>query len=181
MNSAMSMHSQVLIGSQTQSGGINRAATRYDFIIIKEKTKWKAFFDMMMNFIVLYNTIIITLQVFYEIKLSDPHQAVDTFIIEPLFFLDIIFSFLMEFKDPETQQPVREITAIMKNYGIKGSFIFDFVAVFPLNLFIGDDSNSGNSTVNKLFRMFRITRIAKLLDIQRVNHMLKSFFENDSS
>lgn len=109
---------------------------------------------------------------------------VDNYVIEPLFCLDIIFSFLMEFKDPETQQPVREITAIMKNYGIKGSFIFDFIAVFPLNMFLESDDSIGggsNSTVNKLFRMFRITRIAKLLDIQRVNHMLKSFFENDSS
>ena len=29
--------------------------------------------------------------------------------------------------------------------------------------------------------MVRITRILKLLDIQRMNHLLKSFFENDSS
>lgn len=68
----------------------------------------------------------------------------------------------------------------MKNYAIKGSFIFDFIAVFPLNALI-EDEQGNNSTVNRLFRMFRITRIAKLLDIQRVNHMLKSFFENDSS
>jgi hypothetical protein len=69
----MSMHSQVLIGSQTNIGGVNRSASRYDFIIIKEKTKWKAFFDIMMNFVVLYNTIMITLQVFYEVVLSRNH------------------------------------------------------------------------------------------------------------
>jgi hypothetical protein len=82
----------------------------------------------------------------------------------------------MEFKDPETQQPVREFTSIAKNYILKSSFVPDFIAIIPVDAF-----TNGKSSVNRLFRMVRITRILKLLDIQRMNHLLKSFFENDSS
>lgn len=140
-------------------------------------------FDMMMNFVVLYNTIVITLTIFFDVRPdADSTQAIiDEYVVEGLFLLDIILNFLMEFKDPETQQPVREITAIMRNYGLKGSFFFDFLAWIPLSKFFSEQGNNGGNNLNKFLRIFRFTRIAKLLDIQRVNHMLKSFFENDSS
>lgn len=66
----------------------------------------------------------------------------------------------MEFKDPETQQPVREFTSIAKNYILKSSFFPDFLAIIPIDSFA-----DGQSEINKLFRMVRITRILKLLDI----------------
>jgi len=95
-----------------------------------------------------------------------------------MFGLDILFNFLMEFKDSETQQPVREFTLIAKNYMFGGSFLFDFLAIIPIKTIMGDE---GTGSLNKILRMVRITRMLKLLDIARFNHSLKSFFENDSS
>jgi hypothetical protein len=74
---------------------------------------------------------------------------------------------------------VREITLIAKNYVTKGSFLIDFCAVFPFSHVI--DSEGGFGSVNKLLRLIRMTRIQKMLDIARFNHLLKSLFENDSS
>jgi hypothetical protein len=71
---------------------------------------------------------------------------------------------------------VREFSLIAKNYIFRGSFIFDFIAILPVQVFLNEDNN-----VNKIFRVVRITRLLKLLDIARFNHLLKSFFENDSS
>ena len=45
-------------------------APKYDFIIIKEKQKWKAIFDVIINAFVLYNTFQITLELCYDIFAS---------------------------------------------------------------------------------------------------------------
>ena len=65
---------------------------------------------------------------------------------------------------------------IAKNYIFRGSFIFDFIAIIPFQFLLAAESN-----FNQILRMVRITRLLKLLDIARFNHLLKSFFENDSS
>ena len=81
----------------------------------------------------LYNTFQITLEICYSIY-ADGDTILgffQTWVLEVFFALDIIFNFLMEFKDPETQQPIREFTAIAKNYILKSSFIADFLAIFP--------------------------------------------------
>ena len=75
---------------------------------------------------------------------------------------------------------MRELTLIGKNYVTKGSFVIDLCAIFPFDI-IFDDTKSGFSSLNKLLRLIRMTRIQKMLDIARFNHLLKSLFENDSS
>jgi hypothetical protein len=72
---------------------------------------------------------------------------------------------------------VREINQIAKNYVMRGSFLIDFLAIIPIDLVMP----SQYKNLNKMLRMIRITRMFKLLDIARFNHLLKSFFENDSS
>jgi cytochrome b subunit of formate dehydrogenase len=52
---------------------------------------------------------------------------------------------------------------------IGGSFFVDILAVFPFELFI----NTGAMT--KLFRLFRLPRLLKLVDVSRFNKLLKSF------
>ena len=79
----------------------------------------------------LYNTFQITLEICYNIEATGLLSFFQTYVLEISFGLDIIFNFLMEFKDPETQQPIREFTAIAKNYILKSSFIADFLAIFP--------------------------------------------------
>ena len=55
--------------------------------------------------------------------------------------------------------------------------MIDFLAIIPIDLVMP----SQYKNLNKMLRMIRITRMFKLLDIARFNHLLKSFFENDSS
>ena len=156
----------------------NKALPWYHFLIIKEKQKWKAMFDMLINILVAYNCVSITLSISFEVNSSGILKMFDDYFVEPMFGLDILFNFLMEFKDSETQQPVREFTLIAKNYMFGGSFLFDFLAIIPIKTIMGDE---GTGSLNKILRMVRITRMLKLLDIARFNHSLKSFFENDSS
>ena len=76
---------------------------------------------------------------------------------------------------------MRSLKKIAKQYMFHGSFFFDFIAVLPFDSFMPSDNGGNSAIINKIFRMVRITRLMKLLDIARFNHSLKSFFENDSS
>jgi len=58
--------------------------------------------------------------------------------------------------------------------------IFDFLATFPIDKFIGDQGddvlefkNNNKSYLTKLFRLTRLTRVYMLLDQSRVNRVFK--------
>ena len=57
------------------------------------------------------------------------------YITEILFTFDLIFCFMQEYNDTETYRAVKEIKTIAKNY-LKGSFIFDLVAILPFEIFL---------------------------------------------
>ena len=62
---------------------------------------------------------------------------------------------------------------IGKNY-ISGWFFIDFFSVFPF------DALLKSGPITKLFRLCRIPRLMKLLDVSRFNKVLKSF-QNENS
>jgi len=74
----------------------------YHFLIIKEKQKWKAMFDMLINILVAYNCVSITLSISFEVNSTGLLALIDKYFVETMFGLDILFNFLMEFKDSET-------------------------------------------------------------------------------
>jgi hypothetical protein len=74
----------------------------YDCIIIREKQKWKAVFDMVINFIVAYNCVMVSLSISFEVESEGIQRSFDQYLVEPMFGLDLIFNFLIEFKDPDT-------------------------------------------------------------------------------
>ena len=60
--------------------------------------------------------------------------------------------------------PIREFSLIAKNYTYHGSFLFDMIAILPINEMIIIEGKR-NVIWNKILRMLRIFRIKKLLDI----------------
>jgi hypothetical protein len=62
---------------------------------------------------------------------------------------------------------------IAKHY-IAGWFFVDFFSIFPFNSLL----DSG--PITKLFRLCRVPRLMKILDVERFNKVLKSF-QNDQS
>jgi hypothetical protein len=78
-----------------------------------------------------------------------------------------VLNFLTEYKDPESYETVRSFSKIAKRYIFKGSFILDFLAVFPFNLIFRNSEKASVLTAVKLLRLFRLPRLAKLIDITR--------------
>lgn len=102
-------------------------------------------------------------------------QIVFDWIVEAFFILDLILNFFQEYKDSETFENVRDHRKIAKKYILKGNFFIDFIAVFPFVAIFKD-----NALLTKLFRLFRLPRLTKLISTGRVNQLFKSFFENSS-
>jgi hypothetical protein len=75
---------------------------------------------------------------------------------------------LTEYKDPETYETIRSFSKIAKKYIFRGSFVVDFLAVFPFNNIFGDENRSTFNAA-KLLRLFRLPRLVKLIDISRFN------------
>ena len=81
-------------------------------------------------------------------------------------------SFFCEYIDPETNLPVREFKLIVKHY-LFSWFLIDFMSVFPFEELLPVENSTGGLT--KLFRLFRMPRLIKLIDVDRFKNILKSF------
>ena len=101
-------------------------------------------------------------------------QIID-YVIEGFFWLDLIFNFMLEYRDPDTYKSVRKHKMIAKKYIFRGWFFVDFVSVFPFYALFPEGGQ-----LMKLFRLFRLPKLVKLIDISKFNQLLKSFFENSS-
>ena len=81
---------------------------------------------------------------------------------EIVFLIDIILNFFQSYQDQDTFKEVREFKAIAYNYILRGWFFVDFISIFPFKFLPGIDSSAN---VTKLLRLFRLPRLAKLIDI----------------
>lgn len=106
---------------------------------------------------------------------SNTPQVSFDWAVEGFFWLDLIFNFLQEYRDPETYEIVRSFKLIAKRYMFKGWFLVDFVSVFPFVALFQEDA-----LVTRLVRLFRLPRLIRLIDISRFNQLMKSFFENSA-
>ena len=88
-------------------------------------------------------------------------------IVEAAFYTDLFLNFITEFIDPVSRKPIRDLKEILINY-TTGWFMIDILSVFPFNSIM--DSGPGT----KLFRLFRIPRLLKLLDVNRFMSILKT-------
>lgn len=145
-----------------------------DRLIINENSRWKTIFDIMMLFLVAYSCFTSVFYVAFDSPKNTPQITFD-WMVEGFFFTDLIFNFFQEYKDPETYENVRNHKKIAKRYIFKGWFFIDFISVFP---FVSIFKN--NALLTKLFRLFRLPRLTKLINTSRVNQLLKSFLENSS-
>jgi len=97
-----------------------------------------------------------------------------------VFILDFIFNFFVEYQHQETFLMIKDHKKIAQRYLFSGFMIFDFLATFPIDKFIGDQGddvlefkNNNKSYLTKLFRLTRLTRVYMLLDQSRVNRVFK--------
>jgi len=82
----------------------------------------------------------------------------------------MVSDFFVEYQDQETFQRVRDHKKIALKYAKSGWMFIDFVATFPIDKFLGLQNDF---IVTKLLRLTRLSRLWALLDLSRVNRLLK--------
>ena len=78
-------------------------------------------------------------------------------------------SWFQGFRDVEEQKIIFEFKKIAKRY-VRTWFFIDFISIFPFNIFL-----SSGGQVTKLFRLPRMLRLVKILDINNVKSLLIRF------
>jgi hypothetical protein len=95
-------------------------------------------------------------------------------VVEFLFLCDMIFCFFQEYLDEETYKMVDSFKLIAVHYA-KKSFMFDFCAWFPVELFL-DQTEMRKRRLFRVLRLLRLPRLAQLLDIEKFKSTLKDYF-----
>ena len=146
-------------------------------IIIAYDNKYKAIFDVVVLFFVLYSCVTSTFYVAFA-QLENVFLRYFDEMVEVLFWCDLGLNFLHSYRDPDTFKAVTDLRAIASNYVIRGWFFIDFISVFPFKNFV-PGGNAGEIT--KLLRLFRLPRLAKLFDIQRFKKLVQSLMSGGES
>lgn len=144
-------------------------------IVIGANNKYKAIFDVLILLLVGYSCVTSMFYAAFESTDDAVMIAVDN-VIEVFFWLDLILNFLQSYKHPETFVIIKDLKMIAKNYVFHGWFFIDFISVFPFGILLQSEND-----FTKLFRLCRLPRLIKLIDISRFNNLLKSLLSNSSS
>lgn len=131
-------------------------------LIINPDSQWISIFDVFILFLIAFSCINSILNVCFPIVQS-PEMFIVFWIGEILFYIDFTLSWFKGYRDEEDQKLVFEYKKIAMRY-IKGGFIIDAISIFPFQVL----SDSSASQVTKLFRLPRMLRMRKLLDISNV-------------
>mgnify|MGYP000968411450 CR=1 FL=1 len=97
-------------------------------------------------------------------------------LVETLFFFDMLFCFLQEYKDDETYSMVSSFKLIALHY-VKKSFFFDFIAIIPFDFIINHDADQ-NFELFRVIKLLRIPRLIDLLEVEKWKSRVKNFYSN---
>lgn len=151
-----------------------------DYIMIEPESKKKAIFDVFVLFLVGYSCVTSVYSVAFKFDDTTPvdYNTFETYFdlfVEGIFFLDLFLNFIWAYINPDTQEEVRDLKLIAKEYIFHGWFFVDFMAVFPFSFII-----PGTGKTTKLFRLFRLPRLLKLFSISKFSQMIKNMLSNSS-
>ena len=112
-----------------------KSASCKDRIIISQTSKWKAIFDVVILILVGYSCVTSMLYVAFDNPKDKTLEVID-FVVEVMFWLDLILNFIQSYKHPESLIIITDLKLIARNYVFKGWFMVDFVSVFPFKMFM---------------------------------------------
>lgn len=137
-------------------------------LIIHPDSMWKSIFDVFILILVTYSCIYTILNNTFDFE-QQYAIWVTYWVVESFFYLDFFLSWFQGFRDVEEQKIIFEFKKIAKRY-LQTWFFIDFISIFPFNIFL-----SSGGQVTKLFRLPRMLRLVKILDINNVKSLLIRF------
>lgn len=95
--------------------------------------------------------------------------------MEIWFLIDIILYFFREFEDENTPMPIRQFDKIAVRY-LKGSFCYDFLAIFPFVMIIDSFLISKRKYSHDDYDPVNLLYLFKFLRLQKTNDVLSPMF-----
>lgn len=130
---------------------------------------WKSPFDLFVSILLLYSCNVAPLQLAFYEDLSTFGWELSNYIIDGVFFLDIILSFFTVIVDDDLNEIV-DCGVIAKNY-LFSWFAVDFVSIIPFSVFA--NVNSADAHSNRLIRMTRLGKMYRILKIFRLMRVFR--------
>ena len=150
-------------GNDEDTGGMNGKSVM-DYFILAADNPYKSKFDVFVLVLVGYSCITSLYNAAFT-PLAQPGIVVWDWMVEGFFYTDLVLSFFHAYIDEETDEMVEDFVSIYRNY-LAGWFIIDLVAVFPFQVIFSQ------GFALKLFRLARLPRMFKLLDVERFKKVL---------
>ena len=153
------------------------------FIHPRDARKYK--WDTFMGLLIIYSVLIIPVQLAFSSYLASQIQSASNsvdFLIDSLFFMDIVFNFnLVYFSDADAAF-VAVRWRIMQHY-LRSWFLVDFLSFFPFSEFItaiigSDDISPSNLTTIQLVKAVRLIRLLKIFQAVDMSKVLRRLEDN---
>lgn len=100
--------------------------------------------------------------------------------MEVVFIMDIVKNLFMMYRDPrDPRKYISELGKIVWHY-LKGAFIFDLLAVlaWPISYAMKGAINPDTADLIYLLRLFRLSKILILMDLQKFTQMVRGRYRN---
>lgn len=134
---------------------------------------WKAVFDTSILVVIGYSCATSVFNVSFDVKTHGFLAILDD-VVTFCFALDLIFNCFTEYKDEETFVKIRDIKKITIKYAKSGWMLIDFLATFPFNLLFED------AVYTRMIRLSRLSKMVAILDVSRVQRMVKNYFDKST-
>ena len=135
-------------------------------LVISNENRFKKAFDVFMNVLVIYSVIS---ALFYLAFLTETEaESNENLVIWVFFIIDLILNFFTEYIDSKGNN-IQNLKMIGKNY-LKKWFFIDFLSIIPFSL----TGNPNTEYLLRLFRILKMPRLFKMVDIQRFSAWLSN-------
>mmetsp|Transcript_43668 Transcript_43668/g.103053 ORF Transcript_43668/g.103053 Transcript_43668/m.103053 type:complete len:757 (-) Transcript_43668:77-2347(-) len=158
-----------------------RAKSRYPSLAIHEDVLFRRIWNWLLLLMLVYTGTVFPYRLAYiEFHMPDPLESEEVwkvieYIIDALFWVDLVAGFFFTFRDPMDRE-VDDMRSIARRY-LRGFFLINLISCLPpgaiqalVELII---ERTGESTVSKTPRLVRIQRVSRLYKLIRLPRLAK--------
>lgn len=150
----------------------------YEKMVLSVDSPFLKYFSFIITLLALISTFMCTYMACFGFPDNKNFFAV-YYTLEALFGFDIILHFFSEHLDDDFK-PVREFKPIFMRY-MKNGFFFDFIATFPIHLFMLEQFENEDITEQLqcifLLKMFRFFKVGRLFETKNFQDFIKDQFK----
>lgn len=149
----------------------------WDKFIFSPNKGYKVYWDLFIIILALYNAIYVPLEFSFTDLIDNevPFTATD-YLVDAIFFIDIIFSFRTSYIDSKTEEVIRDSKKMAFHYIFRGRFFIDLAASIPAGeIYVAIDENRSTSSLKFLamLKLIRLLRLGRMITYLRMNQTFK--------